>query len=60
MKKITLEEHFISPEYAQHVRDFQRAGAGISTEFEELLADPVMRKGIAEVEARLLDVGEGR
>ncbi len=28
MKKITLEEHFISPEYAQHVRDLQSKGAG--------------------------------
>src|SRR5438067_745087 len=62
MKKITLEEHFISPEYAQHVRDLQGEGAGTSlpAEFEELLADPVMRKGIEAVEARLLDVGEGR
>src|SRR2546427_12582722 len=62
MKKITLEEHFISPEYAQHVRDLEGkgAGAGIPTEFEELLADPVMRKGIEAVEARPRDVGEGR
>lgn len=60
MKKITLEEHFLSPEYAQHVRDLQGAGAGIPTEFEDLLTDPVMRKGIEAVEARLLDVGEGR
>ena len=60
MKKITLEEHFISPEYVQHVRDLQGKGAGIPAEFEELLADPVMRKGIEAVEARLLDVGEGR
>ena len=62
MKKITLEEHFISPEYAQHVRDLQSKGAvaGIPAEFEELLADPAMRKGIEAVEARLLDVGEGR
>ncbi len=62
MKKITLEEHFISPAYAQHVRDLQGkgAGTGLPAEFEELLADPVMRKGIEAVEARLLDVGEGR
>jgi 2,3-dihydroxybenzoate decarboxylase len=60
MKKITLEEHFISPAYAQHVRDLQGKGTGIPAEFEELLADPVMRKGIEAVEARLLDVGEGR
>jgi uncharacterized protein len=60
MKKITLEEHFISPAYAQHVHDLQGKGAGIPAEFEELLADPVMRKGIEVVEARLLDVGEGR
>jgi 2,3-dihydroxybenzoate decarboxylase len=60
MKKITLEEHFISPEYAQHVRDLQSKGAGIPREFEALLADPVMRKGMEAVEARLLDVGEGR
>jgi predicted TIM-barrel fold metal-dependent hydrolase len=48
MQKITLEEHFISPEYAQHVRDLQSTGAGtaIPAEFEELLADPMMRKGI--------------
>jgi hypothetical protein len=58
MKKITLEEHFISPAYAQHVRDIQ--GKGANAEFEELLADPMMRKGIEAVEARLLDVGEGR
>ena len=56
MQKITLEDHFISPEYAQHVRDLQGAGAGIPTEFEELLTDPVMRKGIEAVEARLLPV----
>jgi len=62
MKKITLEEHFISPEYAQHVRDLQGKGSGpgFPAEFEELLADPVMRKGIEAVEARLIDVGEGR
>lgn len=60
MKKITLEEHFISPAYAQHVRDLQGKGAAIPAEFEELLADPVMRKGIEAVQARLLDVGEGR
>ena len=62
MKKITLEEHFISPEYAQHVRDLQeqRSRNSFPAEFEELLADPVMRKGIEAVEARLLDVGEGR
>ncbi len=60
MKKITLEEHFISPAYAQHVRSLQGKGAGVPTEFEELLADPIMRKGIEAVEARLLNVGEGR
>lgn len=62
MKKITLEEHFISPAYAQHVRDLQSkaAGAGTPSEFEALLADPVMRKGIEAVEAKLIDVGEGR
>ena len=62
MKKITLEEHFLSPAYAQHVRDLQReaAGAGVPSEFEALLDDPVMRKGIEVVEAKLLDVGEGR
>ena len=62
MKKITLEEHFISPAYAQHVHDFQSktAGAGTPSEFEALLADPVMRKGIEAVEARLRDVGERR
>ena len=62
MKKITLEEHFTSPEYAQHVRDLQSKGAGaaIPAEFEALLADPMMRKGIEAVEARLIDVGEGR
>ena len=62
MKKITLEEHFISPAYAQHVRELQSYGAGtdIPAEFQELLADPMMRKGIEAVEARLLDVGEGR
>jgi 2,3-dihydroxybenzoate decarboxylase len=62
MKKITLEEHFISPEYAQHVRDLQNEGVGadIPPEFAELLADPMMRKGIEVVESRLLDVGEGR
>src|SRR6266487_5695806 len=62
MKKITLEEHFISPAYAQHVRDLQGkgAGTGLPAEFEELLADPVMRKGMEAVEARLLDVDEGR
>ena len=40
MKKITLEEHFISPQYAQHVRDFQRKAAetGTPSEFEALLA----------------------
>jgi hypothetical protein len=38
MKKIALEEHFISPEYAHHVRDLQGKGAGIPAEFEELLA----------------------
>ena len=27
MKKITLEEHFISPAYAQHVRELQYAQA---------------------------------
>src|SRR2546427_5666307 len=62
MTKITLEEHFLSPAYAQHVRGLQReaAGAGAPSEFEALLADPVMRKGIEAVEAKLLDVGEGR
>ena len=51
MKKVTLEEHFISPEYAQHVRDLQSkgAGAGFPAEFKELLADPVMRKGIGQI-----------
>src|SRR5258708_35039379 len=62
MKKITLEEHFYSPEYAQHVRDLQSkaAGAGMPSEFEALLADPVMQRGIKAVEAKLADVGEGR
>ncbi len=62
MKKITLEEHFIFPQYAQHVRDLQRkaAEAGTPSEFEALLADPVMRRGIEVVEAKLADVGEGR
>jgi 2,3-dihydroxybenzoate decarboxylase len=62
MKKITLEEHFISPEYAQHVRDLQSKGADASmpAELKELLADPMMRKGIEMVEARLGDVGEKR
>ena len=60
MKKITLEEHFISPAYAQHMRDLQDNKAGIPAEFAELLADPVMRKGVEAVEVRLLDVGEGR
>ena len=62
MKKIALEEHFISPEYAQHVRDVQSeaTGSGKPSEFEALLADPMMRKGIEAVEAKLLDVGEGR
>ncbi len=62
MKKITLEEHFISPAYAHHVRDLQGkgGGTGFPAEFEELLADPMMRKGIEAVEARLLDVGDGR
>lgn len=60
MKKITLEEHFISPAYAQHARDLQGKGIGIPVELEELLAHPVMRKGIEVVEARLLDVGEER
>src|SRR5438874_2685543 len=62
MKKITLEEHFISPAYAQHVRELQSkaARAGTPSEFEALLADPVMRKGIEAVEAKLLDMGEGR
>src|SRR5437660_5450837 len=67
MKKITLEEHFISPAYAQHVHDLQSkgnasapGGPGKPSEFEALLADPVMRRGIAAVEAKLLDVGEGR
>lgn len=62
MKKITLEEHFISPAYTQHVRDFQReaVGAGMPPEFEAMLNDPLMQRAIAAVEARLLDVGEGR
>ena len=60
MKKITLEEHFISPAYAQHVRNLQGKGTDLPAEFEELLADPVMRKGIEAVEAKLLDVDEGR
>ncbi len=64
MKKIALEEHFISPEYAQHLHDLQSKGSpspsGTSSEFEVMLADPAMQKGIAAVEARLLDVGEGR
>jgi 2,3-dihydroxybenzoate decarboxylase len=62
MKKITLEEHFNSPEYAQHVRDLQSKGAGadVPAEFKGLLADPMMRKAIEAVEARLIDVGEGR
>ena len=62
MKKITLEEHFISPAYAQHVHELQNkaARAGTPSEFEALLADPVMRKGIEAVEAKLLDMGEGR
>src|SRR5207248_4619382 len=62
MKKITLEEHFLYPAYAQHVRDLQHeaAGAGVPSEFEALLADTMMRKGIEAVESKLLDVGEGR
>jgi hypothetical protein len=61
MKKITLEEHFISPQYAEHVQDLQRksAEAGTNSEFEALLTNPVMRKGIEAVEAKLLDVGGG-
>src|SRR5215831_1732098 len=66
MKKITLEEHFLSPAYAQHVRDLQSqstASAGVSgmpPEFAAMLADPLIQRGIAAVEAKLLDVGEGR
>lgn len=62
MKRIALEEHFISPAYAQHVRELQRKAAGVGTpsEFEALLADPVMQRGIAAVEAKLADVGEDR
>ena len=66
MKKITLEEHFLSPAYAQHMRDLQsqrKASAGVSgmpPEFEALLADPIIQRAIAAVEAKLLDVGEGR
>ena len=67
MKKITLEEHFISPEYAQHVRDLQGkgktsvpGGPGMPPEFEAMLADPAMQRGIKAVEAMLADVGEGR
>ena len=66
MKKITLEEHFLSPAYAQHARDLQSqrtASAGVSgmpPEFEAMLADPLIQRGIAAVEAKLLDVGEGR
>jgi 2,3-dihydroxybenzoate decarboxylase len=66
MKKITLEEHFLSPAYAQHVRDLQSqrkasaGGSGMPAEFEAMLADPTIQRGIAAVEAKLLDVGEGR
>jgi hypothetical protein len=62
MKKIALEEHFISPQYTQHVRDLQSKAArtAMPSEFEALLADPVMRKGIEAVEAKLIDIGEGR
>jgi len=66
MKKITLEEHFLSPAYAQHIRDLQsqrKASAGVSgipPEFEAILADPLIQRAIAAVEAKLLDVGEGR
>jgi 2,3-dihydroxybenzoate decarboxylase len=62
MKKIALEEHFISPTYAQHMRDLQREAAGtwMPPEFEAMLKDPLMQKGLAAVEAMLLDVGEGR
>jgi len=67
VKKIALEEHFISPAYAQHMRDLQSegktsvpGGPGMSPEFEAMLADPVMQRGIAAVEAKLADVGEGR
>ena len=66
MKKITLEEHFLSPAYAQHARDLQSqstasaGGSGLPPEFAAMLADPLIQRGIAAVEAKLLDVGEGR
>ena len=66
MKKITLEEHFLSPAYAQHARDLQSqstasaGGSGLPPEFAAMLADPLIQRGIAAVEAKLLDVGGGR
>src|SRR5712692_622417 len=51
MKKITLEEHFISPEYAQHMRDLQSKGNASAP------GSPGMSK---EMEAMLADLGEGR
>src|SRR6266851_2005976 len=67
MKKIILEEHFISPEYAQHMRDLQSKGNAsapggpvMSKEMKAMLADPAMQRGIEAVMAMLADLGEGR
>ncbi len=67
MKKIALEEHFISPDYAQHMRDLQSkgnasvlGGTGMSKETKAMLADPAMQRGIEEIVAKLADLGEGR
>ncbi|HLZ60186.1 MAG TPA: amidohydrolase family protein [Ktedonosporobacter sp.] len=61
MKKITLEEHFISPAYAQHLHDLQSQGkADLPPEFEAMLTDPAMQRGIKAVEAMLADLDDGR
>jgi hypothetical protein len=58
MKKITLEEHFLSPVYSQHAHDLQsqsKASAGVSgmpPEFEAMLADPIIQRGIAALQPR--------